>query len=109
MRLWCYDDSETDQSTRSKTITKSSTSHFLERGPESKRPHTNGYAKKVAKVDKIFKELDKKHHGKFSPEQLNAWGHLAQSGKHAGLDIPLDMSFFRGEDKKNGSHSLIST
>ena len=54
----------------------------------------------MAKVDEIFKELDEKHHGKFSPEQLNAWGHLVQSGKHASLDIPPDMPFFRGKDKK---------
>ena len=45
MRLWCYDDSEMGQSTRSKTVTKSSTSHSLEREPESKRPRTNGYVK----------------------------------------------------------------
>ena len=40
MHLWCYDDSEMGQSTRSKTITKSSISHSPERGPESKRPCT---------------------------------------------------------------------
>ena len=103
MRLWCYDDSEIGQSTRSKTITKSSTSHSPEHGPESKRPRTtkyDGYVKKLAKVDEIFKELDEKHHGKFTPEQLNAWGYLVQSGKHASLDIPPDMPFFRGKDKK---------
>ena len=103
MRLWCYDDSEVGQSTRSKTITKSSTSHSPEHGPESKRPRTtkyDGYVKKLAKVDEIFKELDEKHHGKFTPEQLNAWSHLMQSGKHASLDIPPDMPFFRGKDKK---------
>ncbi len=105
MRLWCYDDSETGRSTHSKTVTKSSTSHSPspEHGPESKRPRTtkyDGYVKKLAKVDEIFKELDEKHQGKFSPEQLNAWAHLVQSAKHASLDIPPDMPFFRGKDKK---------
>ena len=102
MHLWCYDDSEMGQSTRSETITTSSTSCSPEHGPESKRPRTtkyDGYVKKLAKVDEIFKELEK-HHGKFTPEQLNAWGHLVKSGKHASLDIPPDMPFFRGNDKK---------
>ena len=56
--------------------------------------------KKLAKVDEIFKELDEKHHGKFTPEQLNSWGHLVQSGKHASLDIPPDMPFLEERTKK---------
>ena len=107
MRLWCYDDSETGQSTRSKTVIKSSTSHSPEHGPESKRPRTTkyGYVKKLAKVDEIFKELDEKHYGKFYPEQLNAWGHLVQSGKHAILDIPPDMPFLEERGKKDRTPS----
>jgi hypothetical protein len=99
MRLLCYDNSETGRSTHSKTVTKSSTSHSPspEHEPESKRPRTtkyDGYVKKLAKVDEIFKELDEKHQGKFSPEQLNAWAHLVQTAKHASLDIPPDMPIF---------------
>ena len=113
MHLWCYDESEMGQSTRSKTITISSTSHSPEHGPESKRPRTtkyDGYVKKLAKVDEIFKEFDEKHHGKFTPEQSNAWGHLVRSGKHASLDIPPDnMPLLEERTKKKGSHSLIST
>ena len=99
MRLWCY---ESCQSTHSKTAMKS---RSPERQPEStcKRPRTtkyDGYVKALAKVDEIFKELDEKHHGKFSPEQLNAWAHLVQSGKYASLDKAPDMPFFRGKDKR---------
>ena len=68
MFLWCYDDSETGLSTHSKTVTKSSTSHSPEHGLESKRPCTtkyDGYVKRLAKVDEIFKEFDEKHQGKF--------------------------------------------
>ena len=43
VRLWCYDDSETVQSTCSKTVRKYSTSHSPERGHESKRPRTTKY------------------------------------------------------------------
>ena len=56
--------------------------------------------KTLAKVDEIFKELDEKHHGEFSPEQLNAWAHLVQSGKYASLDKAPDMPFIRGKDKR---------
>ena len=107
MRLWCYDDGELGQSTQRKTTAKTSTSHSPEHGPESKRPRTtkyDGFVKKLAKVDEIFKKLDEKHQGKFSPEQLNAWAHLVQSGKYAILDVPPDMPFFRGKDKKKDSN-----
>ena len=43
MRLWCYDDSESGQSTQSKTVAKSSTSHSPEDGPESKKARTTKY------------------------------------------------------------------
>ena len=103
LRLWCYDDSVSDQSAQSKKVAKSSTCHSPEHGPESKKPRTTKYdcfVKKLAKVDEVFKELDEKHHGKFSTEQLNAWAHLVQSGKYA--SVP-DMPFFRGKKKTKNS------
>ena len=99
MRLWCY---ESCQSTHSKTVTKS---RSPERQPEStcKRPRTtkyDGYVKTLVKVDEIFKELDEKHHGEFSPEQLNACAHLVQSGKYASLDKAPDMPFLEERTKE---------
>ena len=72
----CDSGAESCQSTHSKTAMKS---RSPECQPEStcKRPRTtkyDGYVKALAKVDDIFKKLDEKHHGKISPEQLNALG-----------------------------------
>ena len=103
LRLWCYDDSVSDQSAQSKKVAKSSTCHSPEHGPESKKPRTTKYdcfVKKLAKVDEVFKELDEKHHGKFSTEQLNAWAHLVQSGKYASVDVPPDMPFLGARRKQ---------
>ena len=102
LHLWCYDDS-VSTSTQSKTLGKSSKSHSPEHGPETKRPRTTKYdcyVKKLAKVDEIFKELDKKHHGKLSAKQLNAWAHLVQSRKYASLDVSPDMPFLGGRRKQ---------
>ena len=101
VRLWCYESCQSAH-TCSKTVTKS---RSPECQPESayKRPRTtkyDGYVKTLAKVDEIFKELDEKHHGEFSPEQLNAWAHLVQSGKYTSLDKAPDMPFIRGKDKR---------
>ena len=89
-------------------MTKSSTSHSPERRPKSKKSCTtlkyDCFVKKLAKVDEVFKELDEKHHGKFSTEQLNAWAHLVQSGKYASLAVPPDMPFFRGKNKAKDSN-----
>ena len=96
LRFWCYSDEN-----------KSSTPHSPERGPENKKPvphKYDSYVQKLAKVDEIFKELDEKHHGRLSLEQLNAWAHLVQSGKHASLDVPPGMPFFKGKKKKKDSN-----
>ena len=101
LRLWCYSDAGEPSTCSS------------ECGPEPKKPRTSkydGFAKKLAKVDELFQELDKKHHGKLSVEQLNAWAHLVQAGKYASLDLPPDMPFFKTGKKKacNSTHSSVS-
>lgn len=60
-------------------------------------------------LDEVFNELDEKHNGKFSVEQLRMWAHLVNMGKHTSLDIPPDKPFFRGNKKKLPSLSEVST
>jgi hypothetical protein len=50
----------------------------------------------MAAVNQIFEELRSKHKERYSPEQLRAWSHLVEMGKHDSYEEPPDKPFFRG-------------
>lgn len=49
------------------------------------------------------------HEGKYSPEQLRAWSHLLEMGKHDSYEQPPDKPFFRGKSVKNPVTVPVST
>jgi len=58
-------------------------------------------SKTLDEVDALFQQLDGKHNGKFSIEQLRMWAHMINMGKHTSLENPPDKPFFRGNKKKS--------
>ena len=52
-------------------------------------------SKKMASVDGIYDELQAKHNGKSSPEQLRVQSHSLEMGKHGSYDEPPDKPFSR--------------
>lgn len=62
-------------------------------------------SKKMASVDGIYDELQAKHNGKSSPEQLRARSHLLEMGKHGSYDEPPDKPFFLGRSSSTNDSS----
>ena len=54
-------------------------------------------SEKMTEVDKIYSKLQEEHKKGYSPEQLRAWAHLLQMGKHDSYTDPLTNHFFGGE------------
>ena len=68
------------------------------------------HSSKMAVVETVYDDLKKKHEGGtivYTPEQLRAWSHLIQMGKHSSYEEPPDKPFFRG--KKKGSVVQVSS
>ncbi len=67
-----------------------------ENATSSKRScKSDAHSSKLEEVDKIVTELEKKHSGKYSREQLNVWAHMIQLKKHDSREVPPDKPFFR--------------
>ena len=62
-------------------------------------------SKKMASVDGIYDELQAKHKGKSSPEQLRARSHLLEMGKHGSYDDPPDKPFSLGRSSSTNNSS----
>jgi len=82
--LWCY--SKKSSSQDKKTVKGSSV-----------------YEKKISEVDEIYEKLQDKHKHHYTPEQLRAWAHLVQMGKHVSLQEPPDKPYFRGRKRTSSS------
>jgi len=58
---------------------------------------------KISEVDEIYEKLQDKHKHHYTPEQLRAWAHLVQMGKHVSLQEPPDKPYFRGRKRTSSS------
>lgn len=61
---------------------------------------------KMMQVKQIEEQLQEKHSGQFTPEQIRAWAHYNQSGKYDSLEVYPNLPFWRdaakkAKDKKN--------
>ena len=61
--------------------------------------------KKMAAVDEIYKKLQDMHNRKYSAEQLRAWAHLLEMGKHESYKDPPDKPFFCGRTSSTTGYS----
>lgn len=55
-------------------------------------------------MDEVYDQVEEKHMGKFTAEQLQTWAHLVQMGKHSSMEEPLDKPFFHGQKRSADSH-----
>ena len=53
-------------------------------------------SKKFEKVDSIYDELESKHYGSYSKEQLRMWAHMVQMGKWSRYKNPPMNCFSKG-------------
>ena len=60
----------------------------------------------MKEVESIEDQLLEKQDGKYSREQICAWAHLIQMGKHESYDSPPNKPFWK---KPSGKHSSTST
>ena len=78
--------------------------------PRAKAPKTSnqysGHLKKMEEVESIVDQLEEKHAGTYTPEQLRAWAHMVQLKKHDSLDIPPKKPFF---GTKKPTSATVST
>ena len=42
----------------------------------------------------MYKQLEEKHKGSYTPEQMCAWAHMIQLGEHSSYGTPPDKPFF---------------
>ena len=80
IRLWCY------------TCT-------LKKEPSTSAKTGSKYEEKQSEVDEVYEELQKKHKGTYSPEQLRAWSHMIRLKTHDSLEKPPDKPFFKGRKR----------
>ena len=65
--------------------------------------------KTLDEVEAVFQQLDEKHNGKFTIEQLRMWAHMINMGKHTSLETPPDKPFFRGNKKLSKIAADVAT
>ena len=108
--LWCHGKGKPDEGKTSKRSCPDS-----ETGTKgSKVPRTTNYEmhrQKLDEVQEIREDLMKRHAGKYTPEQLGAWAHLLQMGRHDSRDTPPDLPYWKkkGKKSKNSSPSTDPT
>ena len=98
--LWCHGKGKTSKrsSPDSETGTKG-----------SKAPRTSNYeihCQKLEEVQEIKDDLKERHGGKYTPEQLSAWAHLLQMGRHDSRDTPPDLPYWKKREKKSKNSPL---
>lgn len=86
IRPWCYTSPKKGSSKSSKSTKPVKASEATEKQKE---------------VDEIYADLQKKHKGRYSPEQLRAWSYMIQLKTHDSLDDPPNKPFFRGNKRRN--------
>ena len=59
-------------------------------------------AEKIVDVEAIVDILKEKHASKHSAEQVNAWAHMIQMGKHVSTEVPPALTYF-GKAPEKGS------
>ena len=71
----------------------------LKRGSASSAKSEIKSEQKQSEVDEVYEELQKKHKGSYSPEQLRAWSHMVRLKTHDSLNEPPDKPFFKGRKR----------
>lgn len=84
--------------------------HSPDRGQESskKRSRYENHTDKMVEVESIEDELMKSHDKTYSREQIRAWAHLIQMGKHESYTTPPSKPFWKTPSGSKGKNELSS-
>ena len=101
--LWCYairPKQSTSNSKPSTSNSKPSTSKSSKRQhspdqPSRKKTRYDNHTDKMMEVESIEDELLENHDGNYSREQIRAWAHLIQMGKHESYDCAPNKPFWK--------------
>lgn len=105
--LWCYSSRQTSSSNPS----SSKRPHSPEQPQSSqKRSRYSTHSEKMIEVESIEDKLLEKHDGKYSREQIRAWAHLIQMGKHGSYESAPNKPFWKTPSGKKSmsSESAVS-
>ena len=98
--LWCYNckksvaptASSNKQGNRSRSrsphCSKSKDKSSSSKSAPAKTSRYESQMQKISAIDDIYKRLDEKQRGKYTPEQLRAWAHMIDLKKHSSYDEP---------------------
>ena len=75
--------------------------HSPEPQSSQKRSRYSNHTDVMLKVDEIEDELLEMHDGEYSREQIRAWAHLIQMGKHRSYDCAPNKPFWKTPSGKN--------
>ena len=75
-----------------------------------KRSRYDNHTEKMIEVESVEEELMKDHKDVYSREQIRAWAHLIQMGKHESYTTPPDKLFWRrpAKSKNLNKQSAVS-
>ena len=109
--LWLKTQSSPAQINRKRSMSPNDV-HDTPNAPKAKASKSSGsgqygaHLKKMEEVESILEQLEEKHAGKYTIEQLRAWAHMIQLKKHDSLDTPPKKPFFGA--KKTDATSSVS-
>ena len=105
--FWCY---SVKEASCSRSVSESCSKSFGEKRKQyqsqnllAKKNRYDNHAEKMIEVESIEEELENKLNGTYSREQLRAWAHLIQMGKHDSLDLAPNKPFWRTPSGNKGS------
>ena len=110
--LWCFAPKpfpeSNQQDLRVPGPSKRQQSNGKDLGPMQKKSKDyENVLTKAAEVELISSKLEEKHeHGKYTPEQYNAWAHLIHMKKHSSYENPPNKRFFGGHSKKEADSEM---
>ena len=95
--LWCstpLEHSKSDVRTEKKQRKKRSLTFDQPREEVPQPPKKQGCAQKITDVEAIMDTLKEKHGPAYTVEQLSAWAHMVQMGKHVSTEVPPALPYF---------------
>lgn len=106
IRLWCNLATNSGSSKTQKSKKRKHSQDEEDPVPQSKRAVIQ---RKIEEVEDIVAKLKEKHGNAFKVEQLNAWAHMIQIGKHCSLETPPDLPYFVGRKVSQPTSSKSAT
>lgn len=103
--LWCY---AIKPSTSNPSTSSSKRQHSPDLQPSRKKTRYDNHTEKMVEVESIEDELLENHDGKYSREQIRAWAHLIQMGKHESYECAPNKPFWKTPSGKKALPTSVA-